>query len=97
MERRELLAVLDDEVTRLPEKYRATIVLCDLEGRTHKEAARQLGCPLGTIKSRLDWARKRLRSRFIDRGLKRLQPWRYSAGLATGCGKGGQCRRDSWL
>jgi RNA polymerase sigma factor (sigma-70 family) len=68
-EHRELLAVLDDEINRLPEKYQAVIVLCDLEARTQEEAASQLGCPVGTIKSRLDCARKRLRSRFILRGL----------------------------
>jgi RNA polymerase sigma factor (sigma-70 family) len=86
VEHHELLVVLDDEVARLPEKYRATIVLCDLEGRTHEEAARHLGCPLGTIKSRLDWARKRLRSRFIDRGLAPSAVV-LGAGLAPGPAK----------
>jgi RNA polymerase sigma factor (sigma-70 family) len=69
LERRELLAMLDDEVTRLPERYRAVLVLCDLEDHTHEEAARELGCPLGTVKSRLDGARKRLRSRLLARGV----------------------------
>jgi RNA polymerase sigma factor (sigma-70 family) len=68
VEHRELLAVLDDEVARLPEKYRAAVVLCDLEGQTDEEAARQLGCALGTVKSRLASARKRLRDRLIHRG-----------------------------
>jgi RNA polymerase sigma factor (sigma-70 family) len=83
MERRELLAMLDDEVTRLPEKYRAVVVLCDLEGRTHEETARELGCALGTVKSRLDWARKRLRSRLISRGLA-PSAVTLAAGLTTG-------------
>jgi RNA polymerase sigma factor (sigma-70 family) len=83
MERCELLVMLDDEVTRLPEKYRAVVVLCDLEGRTHEETARELGCPLGTVKSRLDWARKRLRSRLISRGLA-PSAVALAAGLTTG-------------
>src|SRR4051794_225860 len=41
--------MLDDEVIRLPERYRAVIVLCDLEGHTRKEAARHLGCAEGTV------------------------------------------------
>jgi RNA polymerase sigma factor (sigma-70 family) len=69
LEQRELLAVLDDEIARLPERFRAAVVLCDREGRTYEEAARQLGCPLGTLKSRLSGARTRLRGRLARRGL----------------------------
>ena len=69
IERHELLAVLDEEVTRLPAKFRAAVVLCDLEGKTYEEAARQLDCALGTLKSRLASARKRLRGRLIRRGV----------------------------
>ena len=69
LERRELLAAIDEEVNRLPEKYRAALVLCDLESRTYAEAARHLDCALGTLKSRLAWARDRLRRRLIRRGL----------------------------
>ena len=54
----ELRDVLDEEISRLPEKYRSTVVLCELEGVGHEEAARQLGCPVGTIKSRLSRARE---------------------------------------
>ena len=46
---RDLQPVLDQELSRLPDKYRVAIVLCDLEGKTRKEAARQLGCPEGTL------------------------------------------------
>lgn len=65
----ELRAVLAEEVDRLPERYRAAVVLCYLRGSTTEEAARILGCPRGTILSRLAWARQRLRGRLMRRGL----------------------------
>ena len=65
----ELGAVLHEEIDRLPERYRAPLVLCDLEGRSHEQAARHLGWPVGTVKSRQARGRERLRDRLRRRGL----------------------------
>jgi WD40 repeat protein len=66
---REALAILDEEVGRLPEKYRAPLVLCYLQGRTNEEAARELGCATGTLKWRLGRARELLGQRLAGRGV----------------------------
>jgi RNA polymerase sigma factor (sigma-70 family) len=65
----ELQSVLDRELNRLPDKYRVAIVLCDLEGRTRKAAARQLGLPEGTLAGRLTRGRALLANRLARRGL----------------------------
>ncbi len=69
VERRELEAIVDDEVTRLPSALRAPVVLCYLEGMTHDEAARRLRWPVGTVRSRMARARDVLRRRLTRRGV----------------------------
>jgi RNA polymerase sigma factor (sigma-70 family) len=65
----DLQPVLDEELNRLPDHYRAAVVVCYLQGRTNEEASRVLGCPAGTVKSRLARARALLRTRLARRGL----------------------------
>ncbi len=65
----DLVVVLDEELTRLPNYYRAVIVLCDVEGRTRADAAIHLGCPEGSVNSRLSRARAMLAKRLASRGV----------------------------
>ncbi len=65
----DLQPLLDAELARLPDKYRTALVLCDLEGRPRKEAARQLAVPEGTLSSRLAAGRKLLAERLRQHGL----------------------------
>ena len=65
----EELEALHEEIGRLPERYRAAVVLCHLEGCTHAEAARVLKCPKGTVNVRVSRARELLRDRLARRGV----------------------------
>ena len=67
--RHDLQPLLDQELSRLPNKYRSVLVLCDLEGTTRKEAARQLGLPEGTVAGQLARARTMLTKRMARHGL----------------------------
>jgi RNA polymerase sigma factor (sigma-70 family) len=67
--RHELERLVDEEIQRLPGDYRRAVVLCYLQGQSYPEAARQLGCPPGTVATWLARARQRLRVRLGRRGL----------------------------
>ncbi len=79
----ELRDVLHEEVSRLPEKYRAAVVLCYWQGRTHEQAGQHLGCAKSTIKDRLEKAREMLRTRLARRGLALSAAW-LAASLSEG-------------
>jgi RNA polymerase sigma factor (sigma-70 family) len=65
----EAQGIVDEELARLPEKFRAPLVLCCLEGLARDEAAGHLGWTLGVLKSRLEQARELLRARLTRRGV----------------------------
>jgi RNA polymerase sigma factor (sigma-70 family) len=65
----DLQPLLDQELSRLPDIYRVAIVLCDLEGKTRKEAARQLGVPEGTLAARVARGRVMLAKRLARNGM----------------------------
>jgi RNA polymerase sigma factor (sigma-70 family) len=66
---REALALLHEELNRLPDKYRLPLLLCYLEGKTREETAQLLNCSAGSIKGRLERGRVLLRNRLIRRGV----------------------------
>jgi RNA polymerase sigma factor (sigma-70 family) len=82
----DLRPTLDQELERLAEKYRTAVVLCDLEGRTRKEVARQLGWAEGTVASRLARGRRILAKRLARRGFAGTT---MVAALADGATRGG--------
>lgn len=87
----ELKPLLDQELSRLPQRYRLPILLCALEGKSIREASQHLGWPQGTVAGRLARGKKMLAQRFARRGLVFsggsvavvLSQFRASAGVAT--------------
>jgi RNA polymerase sigma factor (sigma-70 family) len=65
----DLRPMIDEELQRMPEKYRTPLILCYLQGKTHLEAAQLLGCPPGSMSKRLARAKGILRERLLDRGI----------------------------
>jgi RNA polymerase sigma factor (sigma-70 family) len=87
----ELLALLDEEIARLPEAYRLPVLLCCREGRTQEEAAMLLGWAPGSVKGRLQRGRKRLQDRLARRGLTlaaALAAEEVSRGVASAAASG---------
>lgn len=83
VEREELREAVADELSRLPEKYRSPVELCHIRGLKQDEAARALDLPVGTIKSRLDRARRRLREGLLRRGLLAPSATAAAAGASS--------------
>ena len=91
--RDDLRSAIDEEIARLPGRYRSAVVLCYLEGLTQEQAARRLRCPVGTIQSRLHRARERLRPALVaararPRGLGRGNASAPGSEVPPGPGRG---------
>ncbi len=89
---REFLALLDDELARLPERLRLPLVLCLVEGLSQNEAAERLGCSPGSIKGRLERGREKIRLRLSARGVTLAAALSASA---LGSSRAAFRRRDS--
>ncbi len=80
----EIESLVDEEVQRLPEKYRTPVLLCYMQGQTNEEAAQQLRCPTGTVKIRLLRGREMLRKRLRRQGIAvAVGAWLTAAGTSA--------------
>src|SRR5262249_32943351 len=89
----ELLAVLDEELLALPDRYRVPLVLCHLNGATRDEPAPQIGCPSATVKSRLARGLDRLHRALARRGLALPAVLGAAAIAGSGSALGGEAVR----
>ena len=93
-----LKAVLDEELTRLPDKFRGVAVLCLIEGLSNAAAAERLGIPKGTVDSRLSTAKAKLRDGLLRRGMSAAAlvslEAMLSAGTATAAGRSAALAAD---
>lgn len=93
-----LQAVIDEELTNLPDKFRGVAVLCLVEGLSNAAAAERLGIPKGTVDSRLSTAKARLRDRLLRRGVSAAALVSLesvlSAGTATAAGRSAALAAD---
>lgn len=86
IERRDVRRLIDGAMEELPEKYRAPLALCYLEGKTNHEAAAALGYPVGSISRRLDRARSLLRKQLVGRGVALALLLAVAAWIVAGIG-----------
>ncbi len=89
----ELPAALDEEINRLPRRYREAVCMCYLEGLALREAALRIGCPIGTVGSRLSRARDLLKSRLRRRGW--AQRWSRFYPASSAAQRARPCHRPS--
>ncbi len=80
LERAEIVELLRQAVLTLPDHYREPVTLCDLEGKSYSEAATLLGCPIGTVRSRLNRARSILLEKLRPARIGPRNIWTRSGG-----------------
>jgi RNA polymerase sigma-70 factor (ECF subfamily) len=82
LERAQISDLLREAILTLPEHYREPVILCDLEGKSYSEAAALLGCPVGTVRSRLNRARSILLDKLRPARIGSRTNWARPGGKA---------------